>query len=193
MGLLTIACLRALGHRNPILASALQDHQKDLARKLGATEIVPVGHDLYFETATRTGARILRPDVGAPVLSHGVDCVYDCVASSGTLHQSFRIARPGGRVILVGMPGIPFGVDWTAIWHRELHVQGVYAYGQEIIDGKPRRTFDVAMEIMEKERDRLRPLLTHRYPLDDYRKALSLALSGGDDNSVKVAFEIGKA
>ncbi len=117
--------------------------------------------------------------------------VYDCVASSYSIHQALRLAGPRGRVVLVGMPGIPKGVDWSSIWYRELKVRGVYTYGSETITGTRRRTFEVAIEKMEEWRDRLEPLVTHRFPLDDYRKAVGMAMTAGRNGALKVAFEMG--
>ncbi len=117
--------------------------------------------------------------------------VDDCVASGRSINQAIRLVRPGGRVVLVGMPGIPFGVDWSAIWHRELIVRGVYAYGAESIDGKRRRTFDVAFEVMKERSAELAPMVTNRFPLEDYRAALRIAMTAGKSRAVKVVFTNG--
>ncbi|MCZ6602849.1 MAG: alcohol dehydrogenase catalytic domain-containing protein [Planctomycetota bacterium] len=191
IGLLLIAAARTLGHKGPILASARWDHQKEWAMKLGATETVPTGLPLYEEIARRTGGRVMPTEMGPPVLTGGVGLVYDCVASGRSINQAIRLVRPGGRVVLVGMPGIPFGVDWSAIWHRELIVRGVYAYGAESIDGKRRRTFDVAFELMKERAAELAPMVTNRFPLEDYRAALRIAMTAGKSKAVKVVFTNG--
>lgn len=189
MGLLVIAAVRALGYDNPVLASARWDFQGDWALKLGASERVPVAKPLYDEIARRTDGNLFPTEMGPPVLTGGVGLIYDCVGSGRSINQALRLAAPRGRVILVGMPGIPFGVDWSAIWHRELKVRGVYAYGTERVAGKTRRTFDMAIEKVTEREGLLAPLVTHRYDLEDYREALVVAMSTGKHNAVKVAFQ----
>ena len=193
IGLLVIAALRSLGFENPVLASARHPHQKNWADRLGATMTVPTGRPLFSSIASQTHTDVLEPEVGAPILRGGVDLVYDCAANSTTLNQSLRLTRPGGRVVLVGMPAIPFGVDWTAIWHRELEVHGVYAYGRDTIRGKERRTFAIALEVMTSNLATLPELVTDRYPLADYKRAIAKAMNAGRDGAVKVVFDLGAA
>jgi threonine dehydrogenase-like Zn-dependent dehydrogenase len=189
VGLLVIAAIRGLGYENPILASARWDHQGEWAMRLGATERLPTGSALYEEVARRTEGKVLQTDLGPPVMTGGVGIVYDCVASSRSINQVLRLAAAGGRVVLVGMPGLPWGVDWTGIWYRETRVRGSYAYGTETIRGRPRRTFEVAMEIMEAKRDILSGMVTNRFSIDAYRDALTLAMTAGRRGALKVAFE----
>ena len=190
IGLLVIAALRGLGFENPVLASARHGHQKDWAERLGATNTVPTGRPLFDEIARVSNGEVLEPEVGAPVVKGGIDLVYDCVAKSTTLNQSMRLTRPGGRVVLVGMPAIPFGVDWTAIWHRELEVLGAYAYGQDTFRGEERRTFEIAIEVMQSNLALLPKLVTHRYPLARYKEALGKAMNAGKEGAVKVVFDL---
>ena len=88
------------------------------------------------------------------------------------------------------MPGIPSGIDWTAVWYKELKVQGAYAYGTEKYENRSVRTFDLAMRLLAEGKVDLKPLLTHLYPLKDYRKAIGRALKAGSQGAVKVAFDL---
>ena len=189
IGLLTIAALRGLGLDNDILASAKHPVQKELALALGATAIVPTGPALYDELPRATGATVLHPEMGKPVIVGGADVTFDCVGASSTLDDAVRMTRSGGEVILVGMPSIPTGVDWTNIWHKELRVQGAYAYGIERWQDRHVRTFAIAMQIIRDGEDALVPLVDARYPLHRYRDAILNALHAGRRGSVKTVFE----
>ena len=165
IGLLTIAAIRQLGFTNRILASARYPHQKRLAEAFGADEIVPTGEALYSAIPELTGAEVYQPEIGKPVLIGGVGVTFDCVGASSTLDDAIRLTASGGKVVLVGMPGIPSGVDWTNIWHKELSVVGAYAYGIETVDGERVRTFDLALRMACDAEDTLVPLVDARYPL----------------------------
>jgi threonine dehydrogenase-like Zn-dependent dehydrogenase len=189
MGLLTIAALRGLGFDNDILASAKHPRQKELALSLGATATVPTGAKLYDELPRATGATVLQPEIGKPVLIGGVDVTFDCVGSSSTIDDAVRMTRSGGEVILIGMPAVPKGVDWTNIWHKELRVQGAYAYGIERWQGEQVRTFSLAMRLLRDHGAALTPLVDSKYPLHRYREAIQNALQAGRRGSVKTVFE----
>lgn len=189
IGLLTIAALRGLGFSNRILASAKYPRQRELALTLGANEMLPTGRGLYRELPQAVGAETYQPELGKPVLIGGVDVTFDCVGSSGTIDDAIRLTRAGGSVVLVGMPGVPKGVDWTNIWHKELTLKGAYAYGYETVNGERVRTFALAMDIARKQQAMLERLVDARYPLHRYRHAIQNALHAGERGSVKTVFE----
>lgn len=190
IGLLTIAAIRALGARCRILAAARYAHQQTLAAGLGADRVIGRGADLYETVSEATGAEIHRPEIGRPVFIGGVHRTFDCVGSSRTIDDALRLTGSGGSVTVVGMPGIPSGIDWTAVWYKELKVQGAYAYGTEHYEDRPVRTFDLAMRLMEEGKVDLKPLLTDLYPLKAYRTAIGQALKAGSRGAVKVAFDL---
>ena len=101
---------------------------------------------------------------------------------------SYDVQLAGGRTILVGMPSIPKTVDWTTIWYKELHVLGTYAYGIEDHAGERVRTFELALRFLGERHAELAPLVTHRFPLTDYRRAIRTALLTGPHRSVKTVF-----
>jgi threonine dehydrogenase-like Zn-dependent dehydrogenase len=88
------------------------------------------------------------------------------------------------------MPGIPKGVDWTAIWYKELHVLGTYAYGTEDFQGERLRTFELAMRLIGERRVDIAALVTHKFPLLSYRQAIRSALFTGAHRSVKTVFDL---
>jgi threonine dehydrogenase-like Zn-dependent dehydrogenase len=188
MGLLTMAALRALGHRGRILAAAKYPHQQELARKLGADALLRTGRGLYEDFCRQTGATSHQPELGKPVLLGGVDVTFDCVGAATTIDDALRFTRPRGTVALVGMPAIPRNVDWTSIWYKELRVFGTYAYGWETLHGERVRTFDLALRLLRERAEELAPLVGATFPLSEYRQALASALHSGRSGVVKTAF-----
>lgn len=194
IGLLTIAALRATGSRARIVAVARHHHQKEHAKRLGADEILDSRgrvKDRYQRWAESLDAEVVDPELGKPAVIGGASIVFDCVANSGSLDDSIRFTRSGGRLILAGMPGIPSGVDWTPMWYKELSVRAAYAYGPERDDGgKLRDTFEVALELLDPWAGRLEPLVGDPFKLTDYRAAFRSALNTGASRVVKTVFAI---
>ncbi|MBM3264660.1 MAG: zinc-binding dehydrogenase [candidate division Zixibacteria bacterium] len=188
IGLLTIAALRAIGSRCRVLAVARYPHQQAFARALGA-DVVLTGRALYEAVCEETGASSHRPEIGRPTFIGGVHVTFDCVGNDRTLDDALRLTGTQGAVVVVGMPGIPSGIDWTAVWYKELSVLGAYAYGTETFENQNVRTFELAIRLMERYGARLKPLVTHLFSLSDYRKALFHALTAGPSGAVKVAFD----
>lgn len=186
IGLCAIAALRALGYSNRILVVARHSFQVELARRYGADEIVRPGDDAALAEAL--SARLHRPILGKPLVSGGAEVVYECVGSDASLDTAIRFTREGGAMVLVGLAAIPKGIDWTSIWLKEIGVLGSYAYGFETWQGRRVRTFELALELMSAGKVDLSPLLTHRFALSEYCKALAAATRKSRHQLVKAVF-----
>jgi 2-desacetyl-2-hydroxyethyl bacteriochlorophyllide A dehydrogenase len=89
--------------------------------------------------------------------------------------------RPGGRVVLTGLPHAASRVDFFWIVRREIDVRGSMIYRDE---------FGEAIALLSGGAVRVGALLTHRYPL----RAIGAALEAHrDPTSIKVAVFPGEA
>ncbi len=193
IGLLTIAALRASGCRARIVAVAKYDHQRRLARELGADELLDIRgttRQRYAAWGKILDAEVLDPELGKPMVIGGAAATFDCVASGQTIDDGLHFTKSAGTFVLVGMPGIPSGIDWTPLWFKELTIRAAYAYGPErYADGK-RETFEFAIDLMRIWGSRLAPLTGTPFELADYRAALAAALDVGRSKAVKTVFAI---
>jgi threonine dehydrogenase-like Zn-dependent dehydrogenase len=191
IGLLTIAALKTFQPGGRAVALAKHQHQQELARQLGADTIIPSDRHSRDALCKLTGATMHFAEIGPPAVLGGFDVVFDCVGSAKSLDEALRFTKARGTTILVGMPAIPKTVDWTTIWYKELQVLGTYAYGLEDVSGERLRTFELALRLLREKRVDLRPLVTHRFPLQQYRQAVRTALLTGRHRSVKTVFALG--
>jgi len=193
IGLLTIAALRATGCRARIAAAAKYDHQRRHAQALGADQLLDAGGPVrrrFADWAKVLDAEVLDPELGKPTVLGGADATFDCVGSSQSIDDGLRFTRSAGTFVLVGMPGIPRGVDWTAMWFKELTVHAAYAYGPEHCADGEKETFHLAIELMRTWGPRLAALVGPPHDLHDYRAAIASALNTGRSGVVKTVFAI---
>ena len=195
IGLLTIHAYRCAGGKARILAAARYQHQAEMARELGADDIFSgrgseVLYKWVLERVPENGG-IHRPEIGKPVLLGGADAVLNCVGSSDSIDDALRLTAPRGTLVLVGMPGIPTGVDWTSLWYKELRLLGAYAYGWEELPIRGRvKTMQLALEYLGQGGGKVARLVNRRFPLTEYRQALDQAFNAGRTGSFKVVFEV---
>ncbi len=176
VGLLVLHALRAITPAGRITVVAKHARQAQLARDLGADEVVPPQGAL---TAVRrsTSAVRLSPERGSDLLLGGVDVALECVGSAAGLDQALRATRAGGRVVLAGMPA---PADLSPAWFRELELAGSYATGGD--------DFAVALDLLADPR--LAALRTSWHPLSRYREALDEAADAGRLGLGKVGFDL---
>lgn len=185
VGLLTTLALRSLTAAGQITVVAKHAHQRELARALGATDVV--GPDEVLRGVRRsTQAFHVKPQLGRSYLLGGVDVAVDAVGSRQSLETALHATRAGGRVVMSGMPG---GADLSAAWFRELEVVGSYASAAHEPAADGRGAFAIATELAGD------PVLGDlssavvSYPLHRWREALDHAHSAGRLGTVKVAFD----
>ena len=184
LGLLTTAALHTYNPSSHLVVAAKHPEQQRFAKQFGATSAVDPS---ALVRAIRTVSRSLAiGDGGIERLTGGADVVFDCVGNDASISQALRITKPGGRIVLVGMPA-SVTLDLTPLWHREITLVGAYAYGEEPM-AAGRRTFDLAIDLVGQLN--LGCLVSATYPLDDYEDAIAHAANAGSRGAVKIAFDM---
>jgi threonine dehydrogenase-like Zn-dependent dehydrogenase len=190
IGLCTLAALRALGSQAHTIVLARYPFQAQAAQKLGASEVILTrGADTYAEVARRTGAQIHQPILGKRVVVGGADRTFECVGSDGAIDDALRLTRSGGVVVLVGVPGIAKGIDWTAIFAQELTLRAANIYHHaEPFNGQTWKAFDLAIDLLARGVVDLSWMVTHKYALEDYATALKDLQRRGGIEAIKAVF-----
>jgi threonine dehydrogenase-like Zn-dependent dehydrogenase len=185
IGLLTVAAIKMFTPPRRLIAVAKHPTQRDLARKLGADQVV-APDEVFQRIRFATGARRLDGMLDRSLLLGGADLTFECVGRADSLNDAVCFTREGGTVVAVGMPGEE-KVDWAPIWQRELTVMGAYAYGSEP-KREGQRTFDLALAAAPELH--LEKLTGPLFGLGDYRDAIAYAMASGRLGAVKVAFDL---
>ena len=189
IALATIWALRATEFTGPILAQAKRKHEQELARTLGASDVVAPGPEAR-QALIDTGASAYMPVVGSEVYSGGgFPLIYDCVGNRSSMAQSLGFASPRARIVVIGCVAEFKKLDLTFVWARELRIRGTVGYGQETWRGERRHTFEIAHELLLETGAPVQDMVTHVYPLDQYRDALRAAANHRKSGAVKVVLQ----
>jgi threonine dehydrogenase-like Zn-dependent dehydrogenase len=191
LGLGVIAALRAVGYEGQIDALDRYESLERVAAAMGANAFLrlPASRKERFEmVAERTGASLQRARFGNYMLSGGYDVVFDCVGSPDSINETLKWTRARGQVALIGT-GHGGRVDLTPIWFREVTVIGAYGRQFERHNGRRIETYKLVYELMLAGKLQLADLLTHRFPLREYRKAIDVGMHKAKHAAIKVAFD----
>jgi 2-desacetyl-2-hydroxyethyl bacteriochlorophyllide A dehydrogenase len=161
LGLLALQVLRARGAR--VLVVSRSPRRFGLARELGAATTHAVGDGAVGTCAAAFSGR------------EGVDVVIETAGTSQAVTHALALVRPGGRVVLTGLPHEPTPVTFFTVVRREVTITGSMIYQDE---------FPEAMRLVAAGIVRTRPLITHRFALDAIGEAFA-AHQGPE--SIKVA------
>jgi threonine dehydrogenase-like Zn-dependent dehydrogenase len=160
IGLLATVAAKAMG-ATYVAVTARHPHQKAMAEAVGA--------DAVYD-ATNEGIRAMTADVG------GADVVVETVGGhADTLGHAMTVAGPSARISVLGAFTQPVQIHPIFFFIKELRLVGSNCYGR----GSRRSDYELAIEIMRRNAERLRPLITHRFPLDRIDEAYAAA----DDKS----------
>jgi L-iditol 2-dehydrogenase len=146
IGLLQVQ-VAAIGEPARILAVEPLAHRRDAALEAGATEVVDV----------------IAPGEAEPVF----DVVFDCSGSPGAVEAAVDLARPGGTVVLAGIPD----EDSTTFRASVARRKGLtFALVRRSVPRNER-----AYRLIEAGHIRLDDLVTHRFPLERATEAFEVA------------------
>ncbi len=164
LGLLALQVLRARGVR--VLVVSRSDRRFALARELGAERTHALVDGPLGDVAEQFSGR------------EGVDVVVETAGTADAATHALGLVRPGGRVVLTGLPHEPTPVSFFGVVRREITLMGSMIYRDE---------FPEAMQLVARGAVRARPLITHRFPL----RAIDAAFAAHcDPASIKVELEI---
>jgi threonine dehydrogenase-like Zn-dependent dehydrogenase len=187
IGLLTVQAVRAVAPACRITALARYPHQAEAAKRFGANDVL--GDMDYAAVARATGARHYSAPMNRGMLLGGFDVIYDCVGSGRTIEDSLRWAKAGGAVVLVGVDLTRARVDLNPVWYQEVDLVGSVAHGMDEWQGQRCHTYEWVFELLRSGQFTEAGLITHRFPLAAYRRAIATALDKRHARSIKVAFQ----
>ena len=169
IGLLLVARARAAGAA-AIVAMDPHRHRRAAAMELGATAVIDVtdNADERALAVAATGGR-------------GIDVVIDAAGEAQAVETAIEIARPGGQVVLVGIPPD----DRTSFRASTARRKGLTI---RVARRSTEAAFRRAVELTDGGWLDIRPLVTLRVPLTEARRGFAALV---DRTGIKVVVEPG--
>jgi L-iditol 2-dehydrogenase len=156
------------------------------ARTLGAARVIVIGGGKRLERARELGFETVDYHDGDPVAQVrdwsggiGVDVAVDSAGSKDSVGQAIGMVRKGGRVAFTGIPKEPTQVNFQKIVLEEIDLYGVRAN---------RNTMELVIPLMADGRIPADRLITHHFPLSEFREALRI-FTERVDGALKVIVE----
>jgi len=154
----------------PIGLSVLLPARAQGAKAVYVTDKIEERLVLAERAGARRGGNPDREDIVARILEKepgGLDVVFECCGEQEALDQAIDLLRPGGKLLLIGIPPsaerVTFKID--ELRHKEICIQNVRrqnGWAQKAIHAIARGDFDVNV------------MTTHRFHFGQIREAFDL-------------------
>jgi len=99
----------------------------------------------------------------------GADVVFEASGAAQVFETIFETVRPGGVLVLVGLPIKAVSLDVNAAIAREVRIETVFRYAN---------VFDRALALIASGKVNLKPLITHSYGFEQSVEAFERAAEG---------------
>ncbi len=167
IGAFAVGICKAAGAAH-IVATDVNPRRLELARTMGA-------HDAVHPDKAKEA-------IMAASNGDGADVVLEMSGVPSAVHQAFDIARPGGRVNMLGIPTRNIEIDLAS----EVIFKGLTIYG--VVGRKMYDTWHQMTRFLRAGTFDPTPVITHRLPLEAIDDAMELIKSG---EAGKIILEIG--
>ncbi|HEU0229741.1 MAG TPA: L-threonine 3-dehydrogenase [Burkholderiaceae bacterium] len=157
IGAMAAAIARHVGARNVVITD-VNDYRLDLARKMGATRAVNVSREKLADVALELG------------MNEGFDVGLEMSGAPAAFTSMLEHMNHGGKIAMLGIPPAGFGVDWSKVIFKGLQIKGIY--GREMFE-----TWYKMVAMLQSGLD-ISPIITHRFPVSEYKTGFDAMLSG---------------
>jgi threonine dehydrogenase-like Zn-dependent dehydrogenase len=204
LGMNTIHILKQLYPTVEVIAIAKYPHQAEMAKKFKADKILLSlkQSEIIEEIGTHLNCRIYYPskkNKKNPWLIEGVDFIYDTVGSLETIGTGIRIikARPRdpakqGAIVITGVHD-PGRFEWTPWFFKDIKIIGSNAFATETFEGTRKHCYEHYFDLLTSGRLDPTSIITHTFPLEEWKEALVSARFKQHRNSGKVVLVHTKA
>ena len=165
IGCMAAAICKKVGARN-VVVTDINNYRLDLAKKLGADMVINIQNENISDYYKK-----LR-------ITNGFDIGLEMSGKSEALQDLINHMYHGGKIALLGIIPNETTVSWDEIIFKGLHLKGIY--GREMFE-----TWYKMTQLIRGGLD-VSPIITHKFPADDFETAFSVIESG---NCGKVILE----
>jgi threonine 3-dehydrogenase len=157
IGVMAVGIAKHVGARHVVITD-VNDYRLALARRMGATRAVNVARE------DLTG---VMKDLG---MTEGFDVGLEMSGNGRAFRQMLDVMNHGAKLALLGiMPGQE-AIDWSQVIFKGLVLKGIY--GREMFE-----TWYKMVAMLQSGLD-VSPVITHRFPIDEFQRGFDVMRSG---------------
>jgi threonine 3-dehydrogenase len=157
IGIMAVAIAKFAGARHVVITD-INEYRLDLARKMGATVALNVKTGTLDDTMRELG------------MEEGFDVGMEMSGNPAAFRDMLRTMHHGGKVALLGIPPDETAIDWNKVIFKGLILKGIY--GREMFETWYK------MASMLQSGLNVEPVITHRFPVENFQDAFELMESG---------------
>ena len=170
IGIMVALAALAGGCSRVIVCDLVQEKLDIVGRYSGVTTVNASKENLVARVSDITGG-------------WGADLVFEASGSAKAFDGMFDLVRPGGAVVLVGMPVDPVNFDVVGAQVKEARIETVFRYAN---------IYARAIELIASGKVDLKPLITGTFPFEDSVEAFERA-AAGRPGDVKLQIKVRRA
>ncbi|KAF3363109.1 L-threonine 3-dehydrogenase [Chlamydiales bacterium STE3] len=157
IGIMAAMIARHQGARH-IVVTDIIDYRLGLAKQMGATCVVD---------ASKENLKHVMKELK---IEQGFTVGLEMSGNGQAFHTMLETMLHGGNIALLGILPLGVAIDWDLVIFKMLQIKGIY--GREIF-----KTWHQMTNLIEDNLN-LAPIITHRFPVDDFQKGFDAMLSG---------------
>lgn len=166
IGLVNLLTAKAMGAAK-ICITDIDEHRLKVAKTLGADMTYLIG---------KKDPRTLAEDIAQQFDGSRPDKTIECSGAEPSIQLAIYATKSGGTIVLVGLGPAEIRLPIVNAAVREVYIRGVFRYAN---------CYPVALAMVASGTIDVKPLVTHRFKLEETLKAFETAKTGAD-HAIKV-------
>jgi len=99
--------------------------------------------------------------------NRGADVVYECSGAASAIGSGMNMLKRMGKLVQIGLTDKKLEIEYSLLPQKEISLIGTF--GHRWVD------WETSLELISKGRIKIKPLITHKFPLTDWGRAFELA------------------
>ena len=157
IGIMAAAVAAHAGARY-VVVTDVNPYRLELARQLGATLAIDVREQKIADAQVRLG------------MTEGFDVGLEMSGSPAAFREMLANMCHGGKIAMLGIPGLDMSIDWNTVVFNMLTIKGIY--GREMYE-----TWYKMTSMLQSGLD-IKPIITHSFHYSEFEKAFEIMMSG---------------
>jgi threonine 3-dehydrogenase len=165
IGIMGALIAQHIGARHVVITD-INDYRLELAKKCGIKNVIDVKKENLFDVMKKLK------------MTEGFDVGYEMSGSPSAFNDMLEVLRMGAKIGILGILPDTTQIPWSKVIFKAFFMK--FIYGREMFETWYK------MSSMIESGLKVKPVITHRFKIDNYKEAFEIMASG---NSGKVILE----